>query len=806
MKKNFFKKLASVTALALVVTSAAPAGVASAATAPSLNVSSKTLYVGKKFDINIKNKPSSATYTWSSSDKTVATVAKGGIVTAKKSGTATVKVVIKTKKTSKTLKATFTVKESATKVAISNPTDTVGIGEKVYDFNRTLTTKSGGKSTDKTFWVITDDTAGTTVDANGVISTTKPGEFKIQAVTATSKANFEAGVTTATSDVLTVKVPVAVAGVKQTTVNKLIVTFNTDVSKLVKASDLAIENVATHSVVNVKGIEFSADGKVATVETYLNFADAKEYSLTYAGKETKFTASVGAVASITLDTQTVVFGKETQIKYTLFDANGVDVTSVADTTRVTTDVDTTKGYTTGTEAAKKITLFTKGDTAKVKVTYHTYKYENNAEVTYSAEGVITAVDETATTIGNYDNYTIAKTEPNWAKLTENNTKLAVNDKDYKIFVKATDSAKNTITSSSLTFTSANNSILLVANDGSLTPVKEGTTYVVASYKGNAVWTFPVTVVADRKATSVIVKDSKYSVTVSNAVAAADQQTVEVEVKDQFGSALTAGKVEVTKVTGPTGTAPAYTEANGKITFSGVNGGVSATKGTYTYVLKVDGLYFNVSVNVAEPSSTLASTYKAVVSTSSVDTVIASDSTITNGVVNGKSVVISVGEYKGDVLFSKATPEKVTVVKPDNSEVIVPVTNGVATFDTAVVPGSAIVKVATGTYKVVVDYKGAKIPAVFTVTDTQTAPTVNVKSLTSKAVTASAIAADVLEIKGADGKLVSIVSVNAKYAGATKATLSVGDTLYIQSVVVQETIGANVIEYTVTIERPITVVQ
>jgi hypothetical protein len=44
--KNFFKKLAFVLAIAMVVTAIGPAGKASAATAPTLAKSAKVLYIG----------------------------------------------------------------------------------------------------------------------------------------------------------------------------------------------------------------------------------------------------------------------------------------------------------------------------------------------------------------------------------------------------------------------------------------------------------------------------------------------------------------------------------------------------------------------------------------------------------------------------------------------------------------------------------------------------------------------------------------------------------------------------------------
>ncbi|BCN32227.1 Ig-like domain-containing protein [Anaeromicropila herbilytica] len=795
MKKNFVKKLACVTAFALTVTSVAPMQ-ASAAKAPKLNATSKTLYVGKKYDFNVSNKPAAkSTYTWTTSSKTVATVTTAGVVTAKKAGSATIKVVIKnakTKKTTKTLTAKVTVKESAASVKISNPVETVNVGPSVYDFNKTITTKTGGKCTDKVYFVISDDTAGATVDKNGVVSTTKVGEFKIKVVTATSEANFKAGTFTAESEAVLVKVPLAVVGVKQTASNKVQVTFNSDVSKTVSASAFDIENVATHQKLPVNKVTFSTDGKVATLETYLNFTDAKDYTVTYAGKATTLKASVGAVASVQLNTQTVPFGKETALEYSLFDANGVDVTNVSDKTRVTVDVDTTKGYTTSGDNTKKLVLFSKGDTAKVKVTFHTYKYENNTETTYKAEGVVTAVDGTAT-LGNYDNYTIAKTEPNWSKLTTNNTKLAVGDTDYEIYVKATDSAKNTITSSSLKFDTADKSVLLVNKDtGALTAVKEGTTYVIASYNGNVAWTFPVSVVAKRTAAAVMVKDSKYNLTLSNAHAADDQAKIELQVKDQYGDDFAVGDITPTK-TPSTVNPPKFEISGSTITFKAQD----AAKGTYSYVFTAQKLSLSVVLNVVE-AGTQDSTYRALVSTQAIDNVITDETNVSD-----KKVTISVGEYKGDVLVGKAAPKSVSITKPDGTVI----TNADTTFATATVSGGAIEKVANGTYKVeVTTQSNATIATYFVVSDTQVAPTLTeVKKQTSTEKTKDAVAKAVLTIKDADGKELAIESVNATApAGVKLDALNAGDTIYIKDVTVVQKVGNNNVRFTVTVGVPVTI--
>jgi aryl-phospho-beta-D-glucosidase BglC (GH1 family) len=118
-KKSVKKWIAIAISMAMVLTSVLTGNVTtgSAASAPKLNFSKKTVTAGRKVTLKVKKKPAGSkilSTKWKSSNKKVATVTKKGVVKAKKAGktkiTATVRYKKgKTKKTKK-LSCTITVK------------------------------------------------------------------------------------------------------------------------------------------------------------------------------------------------------------------------------------------------------------------------------------------------------------------------------------------------------------------------------------------------------------------------------------------------------------------------------------------------------------------------------------------------------------------------------------------------------------------------------------------------------------------------------------------------------------------------
>lgn len=168
------KIVAVLIAISLIVIGSMPFTV-SAATAPKLGSTSKTLFVGDSYTLkvtgsNIKSK------SFSSSNKKVATVTSKGVVKAVKKGSATITATVKYKSGSKTvtkkLSCKVTVKAFVTPTA--SPTS-----KTIYVGNTFTMSKSGSNITSVTY--TTSNKAVATVTSNGVVKGVKTGTATITA-------------------------------------------------------------------------------------------------------------------------------------------------------------------------------------------------------------------------------------------------------------------------------------------------------------------------------------------------------------------------------------------------------------------------------------------------------------------------------------------------------------------------------------------------------------------------------------------------------------------------------------------------
>ena len=402
-------------------------------------------------------------------------------VTGKKSG----------KAVKKTLKATITVKNPALSVSAASE---VAVGS-------TEAIKATVKPANTKVTYTTSDEKIATVDAKGVVTGVAAGDVTI---------TVKAGKTTKT-----VKMAVKKAILKsatQTEANKIEAVIVGDTKDL-KAGDFKVTNTATNATVAVKTV--TAKKNVAdtfVIETFGEMTDAKDYSVEYAGTAVKFTATDGAVAKVGITTKEIPAASATEVKATTLDKNGVVLKYFG-----IDEGNTSKGYATsevkfakGYQDGSKLYLPAVGDTATVKVTYHTGTFGTDGKETGNIEDTftVTAVDPSlvnltyAVTVDNAD--ATHSTAPAWkANSFKANNQVKIGDvrtayvritkedgsdidnySDYK--VEGSDKTKLLVADTTLT---AGNATQIAVNG-----VAEGTTYILVKKDDKTVASLPLTVV------------------------------------------------------------------------------------------------------------------------------------------------------------------------------------------------------------------------------------------------------------------------------------------------------------------------
>jgi len=571
MKKNYFKKLSFVMALAMIVTALAPAAGVFAAAAPKLNAKSVTIHVAEKttdFDFNVANKKAGWKYTWKSSNEDVAEVASNGLVTAVGKGTATVSVLIKDKKGEKidTLKASVVVRDNIKKLTIKNPItgDKLAVGAK-YDFNRNFVTASGSttKTSGVTKWSV-DKTGATIVANSGAFVANEAGTYTITARAFQSTAKYNswladskkyASYVTATVS-YTVKVAADTVKAAQTTLSKVNVTFDSAMTDDVK-SKISVFKISgtTEIVAAVKGVTLDSTKKIATVEMYAPFAEESTYVIKTTDMKNQqivaVTSNVADVTDIKITTTQVEANDARDINVDILNKDGVNIGDSELKGRVTFESSNTSGFLNKSTNPNQLTLFNIGDTTTITGTFHTYDYDyatGTEKGIKTATQVVTCVKELSANVGNIEAWTIVGVSPNF-----NDVKKALTLSDVSgtktLYVKAKydsnddndfDDAGDTVYSggSDWSFTSANPGVLNInETTGQLYPATVGTAAVIVKYKDSELGTIVVTVTGKREAASVSLDATRFDL--STDLDVKDQKVVTLTVKDQLGDKLPA---------------------------------------------------------------------------------------------------------------------------------------------------------------------------------------------------------------------------------------------------------------------------
>lgn len=328
-------------------------------TGVSLDQSDVTLKIKETLQLNATVSPNNAKnkeITWSSSDSDIVTVDDTGLITAKKKGTATIKVVTNDGNYEATCKVTVASDVvKVTGISLDKTSATVGI-------NNTITLKATVKPNDASNKGVTwksSDTSIATVD-NGKVKGIKEGKVTI---TATTKDGNHSATAT-----ITVK-KIKVTGVTLNTTSKTIAVGDTYTLKAtVKPSDASDKGVtwksSDTSIVTVSGgkIKGIKEGKATiTVTTKDGNYSATATITVNPAKVTKVTitgnSTVAVKKSITLKASVTATGNaDKTVKWTSSDTTIATVNNKGVVTGVKAGTVTITATAGGVKATKKVTV------------------------------------------------------------------------------------------------------------------------------------------------------------------------------------------------------------------------------------------------------------------------------------------------------------------------------------------------------------------------------------------------------------------------------------------------------------------
>ena len=818
MKLHCCKKLAVAMALAITVTALPTAPVAEAAATPAFKTYRKTLYEngtsGGSYTYTVKNIKKGYTVKWSlskdgaefaewsslSTKATKTTVSNtvkidttGDMKGKNSSLTLVAKVYDTSNKLVNTIKDNVTLKVQATSVAIktskiADALTSLSTGGS-YDFDRTIKPYN---STSKTYWSVTGSDGldySSEINSSGIWTPSKEGTYTITAISRNSKTSKELCRNTVTAVVGT-----TLNSIKQTAVNKIEATFNCDVSKKVTADNFTIKESSGLATVLPKEVAFSADGKTVTITTHTNFKNNTAYTVSYGNTAKSFTASAGEANRIVILTESVPANTATVIDYALYDANDIDVTAMAKGT-VEFSSNLVNGYIT---EDNKVFLTTVGKGGTITATY-----TEGTAIKFTATKSITCKEAEATTVTSTDfTITDSSTKPDFtASSYVADTSISIGETGYAHF-RALDNHKNVINFTKITYASSDENALIVEANGKMTPIKEGEVVVIASaFEGSVetTYTFKVTVQAAKKLSSLGLSAS--TITMSNCGDSNYKNYIEVIPFDQFGTKMDVSKCTVTVTETYNRSYASYNAATGKIEVS-VPGGTVAGNYAFTVSAICNGVtatqnFYLTVVNV--PSSTAIG--YALVADGGSNTF---DISIKNGEsISTKTATLRLARYRGGVFDGYNYFETATITKDGKyysrdltaagttTKTDIPVGTmelpltlaKISTSDS----GNVIQKAETGTYSIVATLNGKQYTLGLTLTDTQGAPTVSIKSTTSSASKANALelAKDCLELPSGY-EIIDCTAVGTTNTGATISITS-GSKLHIQTITVKNQI-------------------
>lgn len=323
-----------------------------------------TLTKGKKATLKttvaVKNTKSSKykKVTYKTSNKKVATVSKKGVITAKKTGKATITV---TSTKNKKKKAKVTVKVVAgkvTKVTLNKKTASLQEGEKL---KLKATVKTKGKKPNKTVKWSTSNKNIATVSSKGEVTAKKAGTVKITAMSTDGTKKKATCTITVTAKPVpkTYKTTVTPADGKEVTVE---VGLSGDVAKLQSDVDeLAKFSKDTEVVINLNGKDYTATVENGTVKINGKKLSESEQAKTAKKVIVKTTIKADKIASVVAFTPASVTSvKVGSVTFTSITGNSFNIGN----TKYTYSVDKTNIIVDGDASAALKGL---GDVVKITV-------------------------------------------------------------------------------------------------------------------------------------------------------------------------------------------------------------------------------------------------------------------------------------------------------------------------------------------------------------------------------------------------------------------------------------------------------
>ena len=662
----------------------------------------------------------------------------------------------------KTKKLTYTMKVAKASVALSGDS-AVAVGSTTK-----LTNTKKNSSRAKITYTSSDDSIAT-VAADGTVTGVKAGKATI-----TAKITVGKDSATTTKDVEVKNYVLSTVAQNKLTELTATVTGNT---KNLKPTDFVVKNETTNVVYPVSKVSVdSKDASKVTLTLFSELKDAATYDVTLDGITKTFVASDGKVASIALDTATIPYATETEVKLVSKDANGVIVKEMkldeTDANYSFTIDPKGNGYTNGS----KLYLNKIGDTAEATIEYKTGKYDQNGK----PEGnigpnkvTITAADQ-ATVNGFAVRIDAAGKKFDKAKdtnkIAKGETKVA--------YIKITDAnGKEVSDYNNYSVESSDKASLMVS--GSLaadphcvyiTAVKNGAAYLLIKKDNKIVGSVAIDVVAER--TVATLELDKYSVTVSKSADLKNAIPVKATVKDQYGDDIDATltveclSTDVKNLKAANVTGDTYYTYDGKKT---VTFNYTADAGNYVYKIsyKKDGkevVAKTVSVAVKTVDTSKVNGWK--IDVSNVDLKVDKDNKAAKDVVLkviGTNNGVDATEVKADSWEVKDKDGKVVTTTPSGSAIKI-----TAVKENSTVSGGAITalekKLAVGTYSVKaivkVDGKDVVLTTSFTVSDSQ--------SDTSAVVEKQTVAADGKTVEDALQKAITVKYGDKTYGKAGNA--------------------------------------